>query len=77
MLFVAYLQWQDQWFYLIDGKLKRTMVKVLKHNEEFRKNVYNLDLQTFISYTTSLERYYWERERANMGHKGTSKLLLS
>lgn len=56
------------------------MVKVLKHNEEFRKNVYNLDLQTCISYATSLERYPGiterERERANMGHKGTSKLLL-
>lgn len=37
----------------IDGKLKRTMVKVLKHNEEFRKNVYNLDLQTCISYANS------------------------
>lgn len=73
MLFVAYLQWQDQWFYLIDGKLKRTMVKVLKHNEEFRKNVYNLDLQTCISYATSLERYpgSTERERERESKYGT------
>lgn len=55
MLFVAYLQWQNQWFYVIDGKLI-----FFKYNEEFRKKRIGISLICIHLYMYIIRNVTWE-----------------